>query len=89
MVGAGWIDDSGDPLLPEFRAPEQGAATHVWAATSPDSTALGTTYCKACAVVETRRRRRSPRRGGSGCGLSAELTGLDAFAAGVGTGASL
>ena len=29
-------DESGELVLPEFKTPEQGAATSVWAATSPD-----------------------------------------------------
>ena len=36
MVGAGWIDEHGNPADPTFKTPGQGAATQVWAATSPD-----------------------------------------------------
>lgn len=40
MVERGWIDEQGNPLNPAgFKTPEQGAATQVWAATSPSSTA--------------------------------------------------
>jgi NAD(P)-dependent dehydrogenase (short-subunit alcohol dehydrogenase family) len=81
MVDAGWIDASGAPLLPQFRAPDQGAATQVWAATSPQLAGAGGDYCEAC-----RRARRfdSPEELAAAerlWALSAELTGLDAFAA--------
>src|SRR3954468_18818000 len=38
MVALGWIDENGDPTpeaASQFKTPEQGAATEVWAATSP------------------------------------------------------
>src|SRR5262249_32025280 len=35
MVAAGWIDDDGNVTFSSFKTPEQGAATSVWAATSP------------------------------------------------------
>jgi NAD(P)-dependent dehydrogenase (short-subunit alcohol dehydrogenase family) len=81
MVDAGWIDASGAPLLPQFRAPEQGAATQVWAATSPQLAGAGGDYCEAC-----RRARRfdSPEELAAAerlWALSAELTGVDAFGA--------
>lgn len=80
MVDAGWIDADGTPLLPEFRAPEQGAATQVWAATSAELDGDGGAYCAACAVV-----RRFDTDGDRDqavrlWALSAELTGVDAFA---------
>jgi NAD(P)-dependent dehydrogenase (short-subunit alcohol dehydrogenase family) len=89
MVGAGWIDESGSPVLPEFRAPEQGAATHVWAATSPELTALGPAYCKACAVVRLVDDDDHLDEAARLWALSAELTGIDAFATIGGTAASL
>jgi NAD(P)-dependent dehydrogenase (short-subunit alcohol dehydrogenase family) len=81
MVDAGWIDASGAPLLPQFRAPEQGAATQVWAATSPQLAGAGGDYCEAC-----RRARRFDSREELAAAerlwaLSAELTGVDAFGA--------
>lgn len=36
MVAAGWIDNDGNPTDPTFKTPAQGAATQVWAATSPN-----------------------------------------------------
>ena len=38
MIDAGWIDEEGTALLPEFRSPDQGAATQVWAAAADAST---------------------------------------------------
>lgn len=92
MVERGWIDEDGNPLNPEgFKTPEQGAATQVWAATSPRLDGLGGLYLEDCEVAE-------PATEGGGRGgvkdwatdpeqaarlwdLSAELTGLNAFAA--------
>lgn len=37
MVERGWIDEDGNLLYPDaFKTPQQGAATQVWAATSPN-----------------------------------------------------
>jgi NAD(P)-dependent dehydrogenase (short-subunit alcohol dehydrogenase family) len=83
MVEAGWIDDDGRPLLPEFRSPEQGAATQVWAATAPQLAGAGGAYCMHCAVV---RRLNTPEDREQAARLwaySAELTGVDAFAGGT------
>jgi NAD(P)-dependent dehydrogenase (short-subunit alcohol dehydrogenase family) len=80
MTDAGWIDAEGAPLLPEFRAPEQGAATAVWAATAPDLAGDGGAYCQACAIVrrfDTAGDREQAERLWA---LSAELTGVDALA---------
>lgn len=35
MLDAGWVDEQGN-VSGSFKTPEQGAATQVWAATSPD-----------------------------------------------------
>ncbi|MEU1392334.1 MULTISPECIES: SDR family NAD(P)-dependent oxidoreductase [unclassified Nonomuraea] len=88
MVEAGWIDEQGNLLNPGFKSPEQGAATQVWAATSPQLDGMGGVYCEDCDIAG--------RADGSGGGvhpyatdpeqaarlwrLSAELTGVDAFA---------
>ncbi|GGV04438.1 oxidoreductase [Streptomyces filipinensis] len=92
MIERGWIDEEGNPLNPEgFKTPPQGAATQVWAATSPQLDGLGGVYLEDCDIAE-----RAPR-GDERTGvkdwaidpeqaarlwkLSAELTGVDAFAA--------
>ena len=51
MVEAGWLDVDGAPADPTFKTPEQGAATAVWAATSPMLAELGGLYCEDCDVA--------------------------------------
>ncbi|ANN21066.1 oxidoreductase [Amycolatopsis orientalis] len=52
MVGLGWIDEHGNQADPSFKSPQQGAATQVWAATSPLLDGLGGLYCEDCDVAE-------------------------------------
>ena len=52
MIAAGWLDKAGKPADPTFKTPEQGAATQVWAATSPKLTGLGGLYCEDCEVAK-------------------------------------
>jgi len=52
MVDNGWIDEHGTVIDPTFKSPEQGAATQVWAATSPRLADLGGRYCENCEVAE-------------------------------------
>ncbi|RSM75283.1 oxidoreductase [Amycolatopsis sp. WAC 01375] len=52
MVERGWIDEHGDLADPSFKSPEQGAATQVWAATSPLLDGMGGLYCEDCDVAE-------------------------------------
>ncbi|MFK4144741.1 SDR family NAD(P)-dependent oxidoreductase [Streptomyces sp. NPDC004065] len=92
MVERGWIDESGEPLNPEgFKTPEQGAATQVWAATSPQLEGLGGVYLEDCDITEPTREGDEGRSGVKSWAtdpdqaarlweLSAELTGVDAFA---------
>ncbi|MGW7368864.1 SDR family NAD(P)-dependent oxidoreductase [Streptomyces sp. NPDC054841] len=93
MVAAGWIDEDGKLLSPSFKTPEQGAATQVWAATSPQLAGMGGVYCEDCDIAETttggtgeltigvRAYATDPERAARLWRLSAELTGVDAFAA--------
>ncbi len=48
----GWIDERGTLVDPTFESPEQGAATQVWAATSPRLAGLGGLYCEDVDVAE-------------------------------------
>jgi NAD(P)-dependent dehydrogenase (short-subunit alcohol dehydrogenase family) len=92
MVGYGWIDEDGNPRH-EFKTPEQGAATSLWCATSPQLDGLGGLYCEDCDVAEIVPAEEQDRMGGVRpyavdadeaarlWELSAELTGVDAFAA--------
>jgi hypothetical protein len=48
MTAAGWLDANGQPADPTLKTPQQGAATHVWAATSPLLEGKGGLYCEDC-----------------------------------------
>ncbi|MFJ3223054.1 SDR family NAD(P)-dependent oxidoreductase [Streptomyces sp. NPDC086783] len=91
MVQRGWIDEDGTPLNPQgFKTPEQGAATQVWAATSPQLAGRGGVYLEDCDIAEpapadgTRTgvcaHATDPEQAARLWRLSAELTGVDAFA---------
>ncbi|MFF4928049.1 SDR family NAD(P)-dependent oxidoreductase [Streptomyces griseofuscus] len=91
MVERGWVDEEGNLLHPEmFKTPQQGAATQVWAATSPRLDGLGGLYLEDCDVAEpapdTDAREGvkdwaiDPEQAARLWTLSAELTGVDAFA---------
>jgi NAD(P)-dependent dehydrogenase (short-subunit alcohol dehydrogenase family) len=86
MVAAGWIDADGR-AADYFKTPEQGAATMVWAATSPQLEGLGGVYCEDCDVaplVETgsgvRPHAVDPDEAKRLWALSVELTGVEGFA---------
>jgi NAD(P)-dependent dehydrogenase (short-subunit alcohol dehydrogenase family) len=51
MIAAGWMDEHGK-LDPRFKTPAQGAATSVWAATSPALEGMGGVYCEDCDIAE-------------------------------------
>ncbi|MFD5752352.1 SDR family NAD(P)-dependent oxidoreductase [Streptomyces sp. NPDC127033] len=91
MVAAGWIDEDGNAVHPSFKSPEQGAATQVWAATSPRLADAGGVYCEDCDIAESASEDSTARAGVRGYAtdpeqaarlwkFSAELTGVDAFA---------
>ena len=91
MVDLGWIDEEGNLLSAAFKTPEQGAATQVWAATSPQLDGMGGVYCEDCEIAES-----VPAESQLAGGvrdyavdaaqaarlwtLSADLTGVNAFA---------
>jgi NAD(P)-dependent dehydrogenase (short-subunit alcohol dehydrogenase family) len=90
MIDAGWVDAEGRPADPSFKTPEQGAATQVWAATSPRLDGLGGLYCEDCDIapiaasggepfVGVREHAVDPEEAERLWRLSAELTGIDAF----------
>jgi hypothetical protein len=93
MVANGWVDEDGNLVNLTFKTPEQGAATQVWAATSPRLTGLGGVYCEDCDIAEpaaagdttstsgVRPHATDPEQAARLWALSAELTGADAFAA--------
>ncbi|MEU9779701.1 SDR family NAD(P)-dependent oxidoreductase [Streptomyces phaeochromogenes] len=91
MVERGWIDENGTPLNPAgFKTPEQGAATQVWAATSPQLSGMGGVYCEDCDISEpapadgerigVRDYAVDPASAARLWTLSAQLTGVNAFA---------
>lgn len=52
QVELGWIHEDGTPAVPElFKTPEQGAATQVWAATSPQLDGMGGVYLDDCDIA--------------------------------------
>lgn len=88
----GWMDADGN-INDRFKTPEQGAATSVWAATSPQLYGAGGVYCEDCDVATLSDPDNPADRftgvnphavDASGAqrlwALSAELTGVDAFA---------
>ena len=87
----GWVDADGN-INELFKSPEQGAATSVWAATSPQLDGLGGVYCEDCDIsaptdVDSPFARYlgvdahaiDPGEAARLWTLSAELTGVDAF----------
>lgn len=89
MVDRGWIDEDGNPLNPSgFKSTEQGAATQVWAATSPQLDGKGGVYLEDCDIAEpapadggrtgVRDYAADPGQAARLWTLSAELTGVDA-----------
>jgi NAD(P)-dependent dehydrogenase (short-subunit alcohol dehydrogenase family) len=50
QVAMGWITADG-ALNPRFKTVEQGAATTVWAATSPQLAGMGAVYCEDCDIA--------------------------------------
>ncbi len=51
QIELGWIDRNGAVVGEGFKSPAQGAATGVWAATSPALTGLGGLYLEDCEVA--------------------------------------
>ncbi|MFE6489822.1 oxidoreductase, partial [Streptomyces sp. NPDC057757] len=91
MVERGRIDEDGKLLHPDvFKSPEQGAATQVWAATSPRLAGRGGVYCEDCDIAEpapadgertgVKAYAIDSEQAARLWELSAELTGVNAFA---------
>ncbi|MEV0649360.1 SDR family NAD(P)-dependent oxidoreductase [Phytomonospora sp. NPDC050363] len=83
MVAMGWIDEDGKEIGEGFKTPEQGAATAVWAATSPQLEGLGGVHLQDCEVDEApdpAPEAIAPAEAARLWTLSAQLTGVDAFA---------
>ncbi|WP_230194134.1 SDR family NAD(P)-dependent oxidoreductase [Streptomyces coriariae] len=91
-VEFGWFDEDGNLRDPDFfKTPQQGAATQVWAAISPQLEGLGGLYLEDCDVAEpapadgemrgVKDWVTDPGQAARLWELSAELTGVNAFAA--------
>ena len=92
-IARGWIDEAGNQLV-TFKTPEQGAATTLFAATSPQLAGLGGVYLEDCDLAESVPADADPASTWSGVkayaidpeqaerlwALSARMTGVDAFA---------
>ncbi|MFJ1967920.1 SDR family NAD(P)-dependent oxidoreductase [Streptomyces sp. NPDC087903] len=94
MVANGWIDEEGNPIPQEgLKSPQQGAATQVWAATSPQLAGLGGVYLEDCDIAEpapadgertgVKDWATDPEQAARLWDLSAERTGVNAFTAGT------
>lgn len=90
MAQEGWMDSNGVPIDPTFKTSEQGAATQVWAATSPLLEGLGGLYCEDCNIIGMATEYEEPFVGACSYALdpdeagklwkySAEVTGINAF----------
>ncbi|EFG65726.1 SDR family NAD(P)-dependent oxidoreductase [Streptomyces sp. SPB074] len=94
MVDRGWIDEQGELIDPDvFKTPEQGAATTVFAATSPLLDGLGGLYLEDCEVAVPADEAPEgsggvkdwaidPEQAARLWALSAERTGIDTFGRG-------
>ncbi|MCK2242779.1 MULTISPECIES: SDR family NAD(P)-dependent oxidoreductase [unclassified Crossiella] len=51
QIANGWVDEQGNPTEPSFKTPAEGAATQVWAATSPRLAGLGGVYLDDCEIA--------------------------------------
>ncbi|MGW0456051.1 oxidoreductase [Gordonia sputi] len=51
QIERGWIDAEGNVIGPGFKTPSQGAATGLWAATSPVLESRGGVYCEDCDIA--------------------------------------
>jgi NAD(P)-dependent dehydrogenase (short-subunit alcohol dehydrogenase family) len=90
MIAAGWMDEDGN-VNELFKTPEEGASTSVWAATNPKLDGMGGVYCENCDIAEIMEGPDARFMGVSAYAvdpeaadklwrISAELTGVDAFA---------
>jgi NAD(P)-dependent dehydrogenase (short-subunit alcohol dehydrogenase family) len=63
MVAAGWIGPAGE-VNEQFKTPEQGAATTLWCALSPDLDGKGGVYCEDCDIARPVEKGLTPRWAG-------------------------
>jgi NAD(P)-dependent dehydrogenase (short-subunit alcohol dehydrogenase family) len=83
QIALGWMDAQGNPN-PDFKSVAQGAATQLWAATSPALAGVGGVYCVDCDIAPVDGVAEwaiDPGQAQRLWSLSAELTGVDVIAA--------
>jgi NAD(P)-dependent dehydrogenase (short-subunit alcohol dehydrogenase family) len=51
QIDRGWVDEHGDVIATDFKTPSQGAATGLWAATSPLLADRGGLYLEDCDIA--------------------------------------
>jgi NAD(P)-dependent dehydrogenase (short-subunit alcohol dehydrogenase family) len=87
-IDIGLTDEAGNIIMTNLKTAEQGAATQVWAATSAQLDGMGGVYCEDCDIAEpatdatggVRDYAVDPEQAARLWTLSANLTGVDAFA---------
>ncbi|MGW3129011.1 SDR family NAD(P)-dependent oxidoreductase [Streptomyces sp. NPDC001076] len=89
-IERGWVDEQGNVLeVAGLKTPEQGAATQTWAATSAQLADMGGVYLEDCDIAEpavegeptgVKAWAVDPEQASRLWDLSAELTGVNAFA---------
>ncbi len=92
MIASGWMDEDGT-VNERFKTPEQGASTSTWAATNPRLHGMGGVYCEDADIAEPTEvgspnarlhgvdaHAIDPDAAARLWTVSAELTGVDAFA---------
>jgi hypothetical protein len=53
FLARGWIDAEGNDLRDDWKSPEQGAATTIWAAVAPELRGVSGKYLEDCAIART------------------------------------
>lgn len=79
QIALGWMDARGNPN-PDFKSVAQGAATQLWAATSPSLEGKGGVYCVDCDIAapeDVSEWAINPLEATRLWSLSSQLTGLD------------
>ncbi len=51
FLARGWIDADGNDLRTDWKTPQQGAATTIWAAVAPELHGVGGLYLEDCAIA--------------------------------------
>lgn len=63
FLARGWIDADGNDLRTDWKTPQQGAATTIWAAVAPELRGIGGKYLEDCAISTPLESPEQPLRG--------------------------